>query len=94
MDCPYQNHLYPYLNNALALRLVTASDPIAEYEKLIEGTTINPPKAPSPDHPNFISKRFQSNKGCICVISAAENAWYKKNQRDDFVTFALYYVNK
>ena len=88
---PYQNHLYPYLNNALALRLVTASDPIAQYEKLMEGTTINPPKAPSPDHPNLYQRDFRATKECICVISAVENAWYEKNQKEDFI-LALYYV--
>ena len=88
---PYQNHLYPYLNNALALRLVTASDPIAEYEKLMEGTTINPPKAPSPDHPNFISKRFQSNKGVYLCDFRCGKRMVRKNQREDFI-LALYYV--
>ena len=56
---PYQNHLYPYLNNALALRLITSSTPIEDYDKLMKGATISPPKAPSPEHPHFVSKRFQ-----------------------------------
>ena len=80
---PYQNHLYPYLNNALALRLVTAFDTIAQYEKLIEGTTINPPKAPSPDHPNFISRDFREQQRMYLVISAVENE--RKKSKEDFV---------
>ena len=67
---------------------MTASDPIAEYEKLMEGTTINPPKVPSPDHPNFISKRFQSNKGVYLCDFRCGKRMVRKNQKR--ILFSLY----
>ena len=88
---PYLNHLFPFLNNALAFRLISSPTPLEDYDKLMSGTTINPPKTPSPEHPLFISQRFQSTSGVyLCDFRCGKRS-IRNNQREDFI-LALYYV--